>query len=92
MRTGLGLTDAGLEALYHEAHLLTHKGIGYHHGQLLRRLGYRRVEDLAGADPDVLYVQLEARRQTRFPGLRLGMVRVWVNVARDSSRSKPNVQ
>ena len=92
MQTGLGLTAAGLEELYHEVHLLTHKGIGYHHGQLLRRLGYRRVEDLASADPDVLYVQLEARRQTRFPGLRLGMVRVWVNAARDSSRSKPTVQ
>ncbi len=90
VQTGLGLlgmTDAGLVELYHEANLLTHKGIGYHHGQLLRRLGYRRVEDLAGADPDVLYEQLEARRETRFPGLRRGMVRVWVNAARDESTS-----
>ena len=87
MQAGLGLTDAGLEELYHEAHLLTHKGIGYHHGQLLRRLGYRRVEDLANADPDVLYEKLEARRQTPFPGLRRGMVRVWVNAARDASTS-----
>ena len=92
VQTGLGLTDAGLEALCHEVHFLTHKGIGYHHGQLLRQLGYSRVEDLAGADPDVLYGQLEARRQTRYPGLRLGMVRVWVNAARDSPRSHPNVQ
>ncbi len=87
VQTGLGLTDAGLVELYDEAQLLTHKGIGYHHGQLLRRLGYRRVEDLAGADPHVLYEQLEARRETRFPGLRLGMVRVWVNAARDESTS-----
>ena len=92
VQTGLGLTDAGLEELNHEARLLTHKGIGYRHGQLLRRLGYRRVEDLAGADPDVLYVQLQARRQTRFPGLRPGMVRVWVNAARGSSRSTLHVQ
>ena len=92
VQAGLGLTDAGLEELNHEARLLTHKGIGYRHGQLLRRLGYHRVEDLAHVDPYVLYVQLEAHRQTRFPSLRLGMVRVWVNAARDSSRSTPNVQ
>ena len=65
VRTGLGLlglSDAGVVELEHEALLLTHKGIGYHHGQLLRRLGYRRVEDLAGADPGKLYEQLEAIR------------------------------
>ena len=91
VQTGLGLTDAGLEELSQEAHLLILEGIGYHHGQQLRRLGYRRIEDLAGADPDVLYAQLEARRQTRFPGLRLEMVRVWVNAARDSLRSGSRV-
>lgn len=83
----LGLSDAGLVELEHEARLLTHKGIGYHHGQLLRRLGYLRVEDLAGADPDKLYEQLEAIRQSPFPGLRPGMVRVWVNAARDEPTS-----
>ena len=81
----LGLTDVGLEELYHETRLLTHKGIGYHHGQLLRRLGYRRVEELASVDPRTLYEQLDARRETPFPGLRLGMVRVWVNAARDAT-------
>ena len=43
VRTGLGLlglSDAGVVELEHEALLLTHKGIGFHHGQLLRRLGY----------------------------------------------------
>lgn len=81
----LGLSAAGVVELEHEALLLTHKGIGYHHGQLLRRLGYHRVEDLAGADPDELYELLDAIRQTRFPGLRPEMVRVWVNAARDEA-------
>lgn len=83
----LGLTDDGVEELYQEARLLTHKGIGYHHGQLLRRLGYRRVEDLASADPTALYEQLDAHRETPFPGLRPEMVRVWVNAARDETSS-----
>ena len=87
VQAGLELTDTGLEALYHEAQLLTHKGIGYHHGQVLRRLGYRRVDDLAAADATALYQQLDAQRQTRFPGLRPGMVRVWVNAARDVTTS-----
>lgn len=82
----LSLTEAGLEELYHEARLLTFKGIGYHHGHLLRRLGYRRIEDLARADPAALYETLEAARPTRFPGLRPSMVRVWVNAARRAVR------
>ncbi len=83
VQTELGLTDDGLQELYNELSLLTHKGIGYHHGQLLRRFGYRRVEDLARAAPDTLFEQLDAARPTAFPGLRPGMVRVWVNAARD---------
>lgn len=80
----LSLTETDLDVLYDEVRLLTLKGIGYHHGQLLRRLGYRSVEDLAAADPEVLYEELDDARLTRFPGLRPSMVRVWVNAARQA--------
>lgn len=87
LQTELDLTEAGVEELYHEAALLTLKGISYHHGRLLRRLGYRRIEELASADPLALYELLDARRETPFPGLRAEMVRVWVSAAKDKAAS-----
>jgi len=79
IRESLELTDDGMKELYEETRLLTHKGIGHHHGAHLRRLGYRRVEDLRGADVEALYAKLEAARDgARFPALRPSMVRVWV--------------
>ncbi len=77
------LGDQGLEALAEEIELLSFKGIGVHHGRLLHRSGIRSVDQLAAADPDALYEELRRHRgETRFPALRLGMVRVWVMAAR----------
>ena len=71
-----------MKELYDEIRLLTHKGIGHHHGAHLRQLGYRRVEDIRGADVDALYTELDAARAgARFPALRPSMVRVWVLAA-----------
>ena len=82
IRESLELTKNGITELYEETRLLTHKGIGHHHGAHLRQLGYRRVEDIRGADVNALYAKLEAARAgARFPGLRPSMVRVWVLAA-----------
>ena len=82
IRESLELTENGMKELYDEIRLLTHKGIGHHHGAHLRQLGYRRVEDIRGADVDALYTELDAARAgARFPALRPSMVRVWVLAA-----------
>jgi hypothetical protein len=82
IRESLELTENGMKELYEEIRLLTHKGIGHHHGAHLRQLGYRRVEDIRGADVDALYTELDAARAgARFPALRPSMVRVWVLAA-----------
>ena len=82
IRERLELSENGIKELYEETSLLTHKGIGHHHGAHLRQLGYRRIEDIRGADVDALYAELDAARAgARFPALRLSMVRVWVLAA-----------
>lgn len=86
----LGMDDSDLAALTDELRLLTFKGIGYHHGALLRAAGIRNLEQLAAADPQDLYRKLvRLRGDAPFPALRPGMVRVWTSAARaEVSRSK----
>jgi hypothetical protein len=73
-----------LRAVEAEIQFLSLKGIGPHHGELLRKEGIESVEELSRADPDALYRALERHRRTRsFPALRPEMVRVWVDAARD---------
>jgi hypothetical protein len=79
----LGLEDSELTAVEDELRLLTFKGIGYHHGALLRAAGIRRVEQLAVSDPQALYRELVSLRgDAPFPALRPEMVRVWTIAAR----------
>ncbi len=82
-RESLGLADDDLRAVETEIRFLTLKGIGWHHGELLRQAGIESVDELALADPDELYRTIErARGAARFPALRPEMVRVWVDAAR----------
>ncbi len=84
---GTGISAPDLQEVEGEIRLLTLKGIGRHHGALLRRVGIASVEELALADPDGLYRALEEeRRDASFPALRPEMVQVWVDAAR---RRKP---
>ena len=83
LRARLELTGKELEDVLGQARLLTFKGIGAHHGELLRLAGIRTIEQLAEADPDALYEILQQHRgDARFPALRPGMVRVWTLAAR----------
>ncbi len=87
IRLALGLFDAGFDRLIDEADLYMFKGIGRHHGALLRRLGIQRVEELAAADPEALYREMVRLREgATFPALRVEMVRVWVADARGENR------
>jgi hypothetical protein len=84
---GLAMAPSELKNVKAELRLLTLKGIGRHHGELLRKAGIVSVSDLAHADPGELYRALErARKDDDFPALREEMVRVWVDAAR---RSEP---
>ena len=77
---GLSMDLSKVEA---ELRLFTLKGIGRHHGELLRQAGIESVEEIALADPDELYRALERLRGgASFPALRREMVRVWVDAAR----------
>lgn len=87
----LGVPSQRLAEIEDEIELLTFKGIGPHHGALLRELGWMRVADLRTADPRALYQELEAARSGTFPGLRLEMVRVWVNGAGAFPERTPGV-
>ena len=91
VRAELELEDDAFRALVDETRLLTHKGIGAHHGRLLRRLGITTLEQLAATDPQALYRPLARLRGERsFPALRPEMVRVWVLSARRKvDRNKP---
>jgi len=81
---GIALPDAGLREVEDEIRLFTLKGIGRHHGELLRRAGIGSIEELALADPDELYRALERLRgAATFPALRQEMVQVWVDAARE---------
>jgi hypothetical protein len=83
-RPALGLSPSDLQKVEAEIRLLTLKGIGPHHGGLLRMSGIESVEELAAADPDELYRALSRRRgAATFPALRRDMVRVWVAAARE---------
>jgi hypothetical protein len=66
-----------------ELRLLMLKGIGRDHGELLLRAGIASTSDLARAEPDSLYRALQSWRRSRFPALRIEMVRVWIDAARD---------
>ncbi len=86
LQARLELTGEEFEDVLEQARLLTFKGIGAHHGELLRLAGIRTVEQLAEADPDALYESLQRHRGgARFPALRPGMVRVWTLAARDQA-------
>jgi hypothetical protein len=74
-----------LEGVETELRLLMLKGIGRDHGELLRRAGIASTADLARAEPEALYRALEPWRRSRFPALRLEMVRVWIDAARDEN-------
>jgi hypothetical protein len=81
----MGISMPDFRAVESELRLLTLKGIGRHHGELLQRAGIATVEDLALADPEELYRALERERGGRsVPALRPEMVRVWVYAARES--------
>ena len=83
----LGLPVADLQAVEAEIRLLTLKGIGWHHGELLRWAGIESVDELALTDPDELYRTIERERgAATFPALRPEMVRVWVDAARARKR------
>jgi hypothetical protein len=83
-RPGIGLSPSDLLEVEAEIRLLTLKGIGPHHGELLRIAGIESVEELARADPDELYRSLLGRRgAATFPALRRDMVQVWVAAARE---------
>jgi len=86
LRDEMVLDAASLAAVEDEARLLTFKGIGPHHGRLLRRIGVVRVDDLAGWDAHTLHQALERERLSSFPALRPEMVRVWVSAASDLKR------
>jgi hypothetical protein len=80
---GILLSDADRREVEDEIRLFTLKGIGHHHGELLRKAGIESVEELALADPDELYRALERLRgAATFPALRQEMVQVWVDAAR----------
>ena len=81
---GIALPPSDLREVEAEIRLFTLKGIGWHHGALLRQAGIESVEELALADPDELYRTLERERGAgTFPALRPDMVRVWVDAARE---------
>jgi hypothetical protein len=81
---GIDLSSSDLREVEAEIRLFTLKGIGWHHGELLRKVGIESVEELAVADPDELYRALERERDSgTFPALRREMVRVWVDAARE---------
>jgi hypothetical protein len=81
---GIDLSSSDLREVEAEIRLFTLKGIGWHHGELLRKAGIESVEELALADPDELYRALERERDSgTFPALRREMVRVWVGAARE---------
>ncbi|HLE71754.1 MAG TPA: DUF4332 domain-containing protein [Vicinamibacteria bacterium] len=80
---GIDLSASALREVEAEIRLLTLKGIGWHHGELLRKAGIESVDELALADPDELYRALERERNSTFPALRQEMVWVWVNAARE---------
>jgi hypothetical protein len=81
---GIELSVLDLREVEAEIRLLTLKGIGGHHGELLRQAGIESVEELALSDPDELYRTLErVRGAATFPTLRREMVRVWVAAARE---------
>jgi hypothetical protein len=83
-REEIPLPASQLREVEAEIRLLTLKGIGRAHGELLRRAGIASVEDLALADPDELYGALERLRGSDgFPALRRDMVLVWVDAARE---------
>ncbi len=83
LRKRIPLSDADLRKIEDEIRLFTLKGIGWHHGELLRKAGIESVEELALADPDELYRALERLRGgATFPALRREMVWVWVDAAR----------
>jgi hypothetical protein len=77
--------EKDLEAVETELRLLTLKGIGRDHGELLRRAGIASTSDLARAEPEALYRSLQRWRHSRFPALRPEMVRVWIEAARDEN-------
>jgi len=80
----IDLSASDLREVEAEIRLFTLKGIGWHHGELLRKAGIERVEELALADPEELYQALERLRgAAAFPALRREMVRVWVDAARE---------
>ncbi len=81
VRDALGLSRAMMTALDNEIELMELKGIGPHHGALLRELGVRTLSDLARASPDQLYRELVKAKPSPFPGLRVSMVRVWTREA-----------
>jgi predicted flap endonuclease-1-like 5' DNA nuclease len=90
IRSAVGLSEGELDRIVDEAHLYTLKGIGHHHGAVLRRLGIQRVEDLARADPDELYHEMvRLRGRATFPALRVEMVRVWIAAAQDEGHASP---
>ncbi|MGH9320260.1 MAG: DUF4332 domain-containing protein, partial [Vicinamibacteria bacterium] len=79
----LGLSTKDLEAVRDEGELLLLKGIGPHHGHLLRKLGIESISALARADPVELHRELSRERgAATFPALRESMVRVWIAAAR----------
>jgi len=83
-RKRLAVPASDLREVEAEIRLLTLKGIGWHHGELLRQAGIESVDELALADADELYRALERLRgAAAFPALRREMVRVWVDAARD---------
>jgi hypothetical protein len=82
-RERIGLLVSDLPRVEAELRLLTLKGIGGHHGELLRRAGIESVEELSVADADELYRTLQGvRGAAAFPALRREMVQVWVDAAR----------
>ncbi len=83
-RKRIPLSASDLREVEAEIRLFTLKGIGWHHGELLRQAGIESVEELALANPDELYRALElVRGAATFPALRGEMVRVWVDAARE---------
>ena len=82
-REGLPIPEKDRPALIDEIHLLTLKGIGFHHGTLLRNSGIETLEALSASDPEQLYLELTAARpKDAFPALRPEQVRLWVDAAR----------
>ena len=79
------IPEETLRSLRASAELVDLKGLGSVHYNELRRLGIRRVEELAAQDPEVLVVRWREVAQRDPP--TLSQVKVWVRAARRQMRT-----